>query len=501
MVALALERGWIDEAQLERARALGRQRKRAGRPLPSLLHALLETGALRREQIAALRAAARPEPRTEAAASALPEIPGYEILGVLGTGGMGTVYKARQRSLDRIVALKVLAPEAALDPAYLRRFLTEARALARLNHENIIAGIDVGEAGGYRYFAMEYVDGLSLDQLIERDGPLEEKRALRIAMQVARALAHAHGQGLVHRDVKPQNIMVADGDRVKLCDLGLAMTERERAEARGRGKAVGTPHYVSPEQARGEQAIDIRSDIYSLGATLYHALTGAPPFEGSSAMVLMTKHLTEPPEPPHRRRRGISRHVSALVLAMMAKAREQRHQHPIELLEDMERVLHGKPPVRSGLPPTARRGGGRSAASARRSGPRVRSGRRRAARTPHLLLGLLLGTAALIGAAVLVVTSRTPAPDRAPGALDPEAQAQRQREQEAAQAWLEIRRFHAQSPGETGELRRRLAALIERFPGTEAARLAEQQLAELGAQPQPLAPDEEPAEEGEDGER
>jgi serine/threonine-protein kinase len=254
----------------------------------------------------------------------------------------------------------VLSPEAARDETYVRRFTTEARALARLNHENIIAGIDVGESNGARYFAMEYVEGEPLSKTIEREGALPEKRALKIGIQIARALAHAEKNGLVHRDVKPQNIMLGKNDVAKLCDLGLAMTAEEQKEARDRGQSIGTPHYISPEQARGEHKVDIRSDIYSLGATLYHASTGETPFSGGSPMVLMTKHLTEEPPPPRKRRPGLSRAFNDLVVKMMAKEKEKRYQSPIELIEDMERVIAGRGLGAGGSPPSSGTGSGRA---------------------------------------------------------------------------------------------------------------------------------------------
>ncbi|MCO5170826.1 MAG: protein kinase [Planctomycetes bacterium] len=282
---------------------------------------------------------------------AIKNIPGYEVLELLGEGGMGMVYKARQKSLDRIVALKVLPARAAKETAFIKRFISEARTVARLNHENIIAGIDVGEHDGTYYFAMEHVEGESVAQLIERQGALEERFALQVVAQMARALAHAHKHNLVHRDVKPQNILVTKSGLAKLCDLGLAKMQNE-ASKDPQGVPVGTPHYLSPEQARGEADVDIRSDIYSLGASLYHMLTGSTPFEGQSPMVLMTKHLTEEPSSPRRTNPNVSKGASDLVLRMMAKDKEDRHQTPGELLEDVERVLAGKkaapPPPRSG---------------------------------------------------------------------------------------------------------------------------------------------------------
>ena len=399
---LAVRLGLATEAQVEECLGIREKLLQAGAQAKSLPEVLHDKGYVTKEGARRLMEMGREAPARASSPGARPagasspagamgegtpaalSIPGYEIIGILGKGGMGYVYKARQLSLGRIVALKVLSPEAARDETYVHRFMTEARALARLNHENIIAGIDVGEANGYRYFAMEYVEGEPLSKIIEREGALPEKRALKIVMQIARALAHASKNGLVHRDVKPQNIMVGRNDVTKLCDLGLAMTEDERREARERGQSIGTPHYVSPEQARGEHEVDIRSDIYSLGATLYHAVTGETPFSGTSSMVLMTKHLTEEPIPPRKRRPGLSKPLNDLILKMMAKEKERRYQSPIELLEDMERVLAGRPIGGSGsgrLPrkvPTPPRGAIPAHGVPRPVQPEPAAGRRRA---------------------------------------------------------------------------------------------------------------------------
>jgi serine/threonine protein kinase len=216
---------------------------------------------------------------------------------------------------------------------------------------------------------MEHVEGDSIADMIETQGALEERFALQIAAQMARALQHAHKHGLVHRDVKPQNILVTRNNLAKLCDLGLAKMQNE-ATGDPTGVPVGTPHYLSPEQARGEADVDIRSDIYSLGATLYHMLTGSTPFDGQSPMVLMTKHLTEEPPLPKRRNPAISKGASDLVLRMMSKDKEDRHQTPGELLEDLERVLAGKKPVGGGggSRRSSRRGGGSRRGSRRQSG-------------------------------------------------------------------------------------------------------------------------------------
>lgn len=279
-------------------------------------------------------------------ARAANRIKGYEILSKLGQGGMGAVYKARQLSLDRPVALKILSPHLAKDKAYIERFLREARAVAKLNHPNIIQGIDVGECDGNYYFAMEFVDGPTLSEVIHREGPLEEPRALKLTAEIARALEHAHKHGLVHRDIKPDNIMLTKTGEAKLCDLGLAkFASSGDAGATSDGRTVlGTPHYISPEQARGEKDIDIRSDIYSLGATCFHAVTGRTPFVGTNPPVIMTKHLTELVDDPRELREELSEGIALLIGKMMAKDPAHRQQDPTELLKDIELVSKGKLP-------------------------------------------------------------------------------------------------------------------------------------------------------------
>ena len=270
-------------------------------------------------------------------------IPGYELISRIGQGAMGTVYKAKQVSMDRVVAIKVLSPRYSKDRTFVERFLREARAVAKLNHENIITGIDVGEANGHHYFVMEFVDGAPVTSLMKRDGRLDEQRCLRIGLQVARALSHAHKNGIVHRDIKPENIMLTATGGAKLCDLGLAKQTKGDADVTMDGTSVGTPNYISPEQARGEDKIDIRSDIYSLGASLYHMAVGAPPFSGANPMVVMTKHVTEFAEPPKKRCPALSEGFSGLVMKMMQKRREDRPQDPEALIHDLERLLNGEP--------------------------------------------------------------------------------------------------------------------------------------------------------------
>ena len=210
--------------------------------------------------------------------SAVHQIPGYKILGKIGAGAMAFVYKALQISLNRTVAIKVLPKRFTENPEYVQRFYKEGQAAGKLNHPNIVQAIDVGEAGGYHYFVMEYVEGKTIADDLTNGSPFGEKEAIEIVIQVAHALAHAHAHGLVHRDVKPKNIMVIMVNTqgvVKLADMGLARetTDIEAAQSEA-GKAYGTPYYIAPEQIRGKIDIDGRADIYGLGATFYHMVTG-----------------------------------------------------------------------------------------------------------------------------------------------------------------------------------------------------------------------------------
>jgi serine/threonine-protein kinase len=300
---------------------------------------LIEKGYLTPDQAVQL---AKSQVQSMATSSKL-NIPGYELISRIGQGAMGTVYKAKQVSMDRVVAIKVLSPRYSKDRTFVERFLREARAVAKLNHENIITGIDVGESNGHHFFVMEFVDGAPVTSLMKREGRLDEQRCLRIGVQVARALAHAHKHGIVHRDIKPENIMLTSAGGAKLCDLGLAKQTKGDADVTMDGTSVGTPNYISPEQARGEDKIDIRSDIYSLGASLYHMAVGGPPFFGANPMVVMTKHVTEHAEPPKKRCPALSEGFSNLIMKMMQKRREDRPQDPEVLIQDLERLLNGEP--------------------------------------------------------------------------------------------------------------------------------------------------------------
>jgi serine/threonine-protein kinase len=272
--------------------------------------------------------------------ASFPKIPGYRILGKIGSGSVADVYKAVQLNLARVVAVKVLAAELAARPETVKEFVREARAVARLSHENIVAVYDVGVAAGVCYFAMEYVDGLSLEKIIRRGGAMDEKRVTSVAVQVAKALEHAWTFKMVHRDIKPSNILINRRSVVKICDLGLAKGVLEDDSLAARGLTVGTPSYISPEQARGLAGLDIRSDVYSLGATLYHALTGVPPFQGNTPAEVMAKHVTEEPAPVNARVPTLSDGIAYFISRMMEKDLSRRYD-PAALVRDIEAFQRG----------------------------------------------------------------------------------------------------------------------------------------------------------------
>lgn len=276
------------------------------------------------------------------------QIPGYQVLGKLGQGAMATVFKAKQLSLDRIVAIKVLPKRLSENREFVDRFYKEGKAAAKLNHAHIVGAYDVGEAMGYHYFVMEYIDGKTVYDLLKDGKPLPEKEVLTTIIQVAKALQHAHHRGLIHRDVKPKNIMITDDGVVKLADMGLAraVSDREAAEAE-QGKAFGTPYYIAPEQIRGELDVDYRADIYSLGATFYHLVTGKVPFDGPNPSAVMHKHLKAKLTPPDQINPNISSGICEIIEVCMAKDRDKRYASTDELLEDLESVARGEAPLQA----------------------------------------------------------------------------------------------------------------------------------------------------------
>jgi serine/threonine-protein kinase len=273
------------------------------------------------------------------------QIPGYQLLEKLGQGSMGTVYKARQLSMNRLVAIKVLHPRLSANPEFLKRLTREAHLAAKLSHNNIIGAIDVGSAGNIHYFVMEYVEGVTIKDELEAGKVYSEQEALEITLQVARAIQHANRRGLIHRDVKPANIVLT-ADRVpKLADIGMARETDDTALARAeRGMTIGTPFYMAPEQIHGREDIDVRADIYSLGATLYHMVTGQPPFPGTKVDDVLKAHLEQELTPPDHLNTKLSSGLGEVVEFMMAKKRRRRYRSADDLIIDLECLLNGQPP-------------------------------------------------------------------------------------------------------------------------------------------------------------
>jgi len=274
------------------------------------------------------------------------QIPGYKVMGKLGSGAMAVVYKAKQLSLDRTVAVKVLPKKFVQKSDYVERFYKEGRLAAKMNHNNIVQAIDVGEVGGLYYFVMEYVEGKTLYDDLAKGKVFDEREAIDVIIQVAKALAHAHAQGLIHRDVKPKNIMINKDGVVKLADMGLAReTSDIKAAKHEQGKAFGTPYYIAPEQIRGEVDIDGRADIYSLGGTLFHMVAGRVPYEASTPSEVMKKHLKEPLVPPDHINTALTTGISEVIEVMMAKDRKERYSTMQEVITDLEAVREGRPPL------------------------------------------------------------------------------------------------------------------------------------------------------------
>lgn len=281
------------------------------------------------------------------------EIRGYRIERELGRGGMGAVFLAQQLSLDRPVALKVMARRWANDPTFVARFTREAYAAAQLSHPNIVQIHDIGEVDGARFFSMEYVRGRSLADLVKDEGKLDPETAVGYVLQAARGLKHAHDRGMIHRDVKPDNLLLDDQGLVKVADLGLVKTpvtspSDDTLSGSSSGLhtlpinmtgvriALGTPAYMSPEQCRDAASVDHRADIYSLGCTLYVLVTGRPPFDGTTAVELMTKQAYEPIVPPERIVARLPAEISAIIQRMMAKGAHERFQNMGEVIRTLE---------------------------------------------------------------------------------------------------------------------------------------------------------------------
>ncbi|MDT5339692.1 MAG: eukaryotic-like serine/threonine-protein kinase [Mycobacterium sp.] len=272
----------------------------------------------------------------------------YELGEILGFGGMSEVHMARDVRLHRDVAVKVLRADLARDPSFYLRFRREAQNAAALNHPAIVAVYDTGEAetanGPLPYIVMEYVDGVTLRDIVHNEGPMEPRRALEVIADACQALNFSHQHGTIHRDVKPANIMISKGGAVKVMDFGIAKALADAGNPVTQTAAViGTAQYLSPEQARGE-TVDARSDVYSLGCVLYELLTGEPPFVGDSPVAVAYQHVREDPVPPSERNPELSPELDAVVLKALAKNPDNRYQTAADMRTDLIRVHSGEAP-------------------------------------------------------------------------------------------------------------------------------------------------------------
>ncbi len=261
----------------------------------------------------------------------------YRLEAKIGSGGMSTVYLARDQTLDRQVAVKVMHREMSEQADQLERFRQEARAVAKLSHPNVVSVIDAGEDGGHPYIVFEYVAGETLKQRVSRDGALAPQEAIAYAIEIARGLSMAHARNMVHRDIKPQNILIDGEGRAKLTDFGISR-QLEQDGMTATGRVLGTTDYVAPEQAMGRQ-VDLRSDIYSLGVVLYEMLVGQVPFAADSQVGVAMKHVNEELPDVQRRRPELSAAVALVVERATAKDPAQRYEHVGELIDDLETAL------------------------------------------------------------------------------------------------------------------------------------------------------------------
>jgi len=266
------------------------------------------------------------------------DLAGYTIIERIGEGGMGIVYLGRHESLGRLAAIKFLGAHMVDDKAYIERFLHEARGAAKLNHPNIVQVYDAGSMGdNIYYFIMEYIEGKDLGMLLREKRIFSVSEAAGYVRQAAAALGYAHHKQIVHRDVKPDNLMLTADDVIKVGDLGLAKWTGDELEggATQSGMVMGTPFYISPEQVRGSKHVSARCDVYSLGATFFHLVTGKIPYEGSSPAVIMSMHLSNPVPEPSKINPALDRDICGIIKKMMAKKPDERYQS----MEEIDTVL------------------------------------------------------------------------------------------------------------------------------------------------------------------
>ncbi|MBQ1712715.1 MAG: serine/threonine protein kinase, partial [Firmicutes bacterium] len=268
----------------------------------------------------------------------------YELNERIGEGGMAVVFRSRDRLLDRNVAIKILRPEYTKDLMFIDSFRKESQLAASIVDPNIVNVYDVGKEGNIYYIVMELVEGEPLSDIIKREAPLDPRRAVSITRQIAMALSTAHKHQLIHRDVKPHNILISEGDTAKISDFGIAIKvdPSEAMSTERKDSVMGSIHYFSPEQARGAY-VDERSDIYSLGIVLYEMLTGQVPFDGETAVEVALKHMNEPMVPPSRLNPDIPQDLEDIIMKATAKIQTNRYASADEMITDLSFVKYSRP--------------------------------------------------------------------------------------------------------------------------------------------------------------
>lgn len=386
-------------------------------------------------------------------------IGGYRILERLGRGGMGTVYKAEQIDLQRLVALKVISEEHTKDKDFIELFIHEARAAARLNHPNIVQVYDVKRHNDIYYFSMEYVSGGSVQEILNKQRRIPVDQAVRWILDAARGLDYAHKKGIVHRDVKPDNLMISETGMVKIGDMGLARGLNEKVGPQEETSVIGTPHYIAPEQVLGRPA-DFRSDIYSLGATAYRMLAGVTPFQAPSVRDLVNKKVREDAPSVREFNPDVPEELARIVTRMMERDPDKRYQTMAEVVEDLERFQRGQAGIEAA---------GRAEGS---TAIRVLVANKKLLVTAvSLLVVVVVG---VIGGAAFFREPPPPPPPAAP-AIDPR-QAQQALE---VVALTELKKMDRSDPRSIEKVMEDYARVAQAYPGTDAARKAAENRAAL----------------------
>lgn len=489
---IAVEWGFVEPTYLARAEQVQRDLLAQGKQR-RLGEILMESGAMSKPQ--ALKVLKEVKKRQ----GMKPRIGGYEIQEKIGQGGMGVVYRAKQMSMDRDIALKLLPRHLADDEAFVERFLREARTSAKLNHRNIVTAIDVGEAGGYYYFAMEYVDGQPFDAVLEERERIPESELVPLAIQIVNGLQHAAQNGITHRDIKPGNLMLCRDGVVKIADMGLAVAESMAGGSPAQpeedgdeetspvsANRAGTPYYMAPEQVEGTGPFDFRTDFYALGASLFEMATGKKPFDGSSAQAIMAKRLYENPPVAREAHASVSKGLSAVIHKLMQREPDGRYADFPSLLDDLDAVQHRRRPA--ALREFAALGKNTSITL-----PRLRHRRTRHSLARRLLTwgGSILFLLICGGFTFAVVFKDHVKGPRHPDLTKPDVrwsliETASAPAQEARALWVQARDTHGtfhqlRLPTDQDRARVRAAyeAVIRRFPDTVYARMAQHRLQEF----------------------